>query len=518
MCTWRFICLSILYIDISCKIFVKNSMNNDHEYIMLEFLIYSCICFRIPTISSNDLGRKLRLDRSMYFVFAVNNTDKQLLANVNEIAKEFQSTGNFFFYDKQSALRALEYNRVDSPALFYFNASLFIAAAKLPKEKEQLRTLMTQLVTDHADVVHSVDTFNSLIGDFKYTLVANEGNFGTAKFMFFEMCKRFGDTQILVVSDDILAFYNIHAHKDAHVLYRREDEAFEYFDKTNISNVVIPKVRVFNEEDAGKESKVMVILTGTSFTGELKNQLLKLHRKFPDFVYGYMNYNLMEKLGKLNGMVVTQQSSAFVCNFRDRYYYTPSGVDICQIESIIEEILAGKIERQYLSEPEKSVLEARVGRIVGKTYQKFISQDRDVLMLFTDGSECEMQAVFEDFANEFSDIDVSFGVIDVSKNSERFPPFYELPQVILFPKNKTDYQHLRGSQTRDNIMLLLEHYGSSDTWPFAGKIPSRAEFESEIQKMSNTVNTLPPSDKSKHFKWMFRMSKLIDAQAPRDEL
>ena len=64
------------------------------------------------------------MDRSMYFVFAMNKTEKGLVTNVSEIAKEFQSIGNFFLYDEQSAARALEYNQVDSPSLFYFNASL----------------------------------------------------------------------------------------------------------------------------------------------------------------------------------------------------------------------------------------------------------------------------------------------------------------------------------------------------------------------------------------------------------
>ena len=176
-------------------------------------------------------------------------------------------------------------------------------------------------------------------------------------------------------------------------------------------------------------------------------------------------------------------------------------------------IESGKRKKSYISEPIPRKSTTYIKKVVGKTYEEFIlDPNHDVIMLYkrSNCSYCQdFLGIFEDFAIECEEknlTELSFGMIDITKNSAEYPyPFFvTLPQVEIFPaKNKSNYQMLRGGRSKDALAQLVKRYSSliveTKEKPFPFKLIEKDNITLKMELGHEIMQqpTLPPEEDAK---------------------
>lgn len=487
---------------------------------MLLFLWCYCVkChFKIREISNKEMSHVIAQDKSPWLVFAVNRSDDKAWGKARDIAYAFKKSDHIVFYDQASAIHAQSFSGVSGPALYFFNSSVFVASFKLPSKKKLLTKMVQQLLNGEEVVIETKEELKKQLKDANFAVLTTQSQLHHGKFVWFEFGKHVKDIQLLLLSDDIFDGIPGIDHSQL-AIYRLSDKQYESFDRTTMFYVLKSRVREFSAADLEQEDGTMIVVTADAMTDEQRKMFRHLSNEFKTYQFGTLSEGLLKIAALGFGQDFDLKKPIHVFSYKHRYSYQSADISTVTEESLkqlLTDIENGKRMRTYVSEPKENAKAGIVETIVGVTYKDFVNQNADTLVLFSsnDCPSCtDALKVLQEFEQKCmnSNLNVKSAVINVDLNSEEFPWIPSTPYLVLFPmRNRTDFQPIRGKITMNSLTLLLETYGSQSEMPFHGTIPTRADFQDDLARVTPTLEHMPEDDRRKYYEWMFQMSKEVE--------
>jgi hypothetical protein len=455
---------------------------------------------------------KLVLRGSPVFAFAVNRSDLRSIQLGEDLAIAFKSRGTFVFYSENAVASMVNRTAVRIPFFSYFSQSAWRGAFHLPQSIDALKKILNSLFLDIQDPITSPEDLDVRLNGIEYSVLAIPDNLGSARSLFYDIGKQYGEAQVVPVDGALLESLNFSKHET--ILFRSVDGQFTSVGPRNLRKAVIPLIRIFTDEVLKDEWKPIVALSAPELTNEIRSFLNCLAVEFKNFSFGF----IPDDAFKLNIFSVRRSfsfdiSGIFTSSFLSQGFEYETWLPL--VRGILVEIESKVRNPIYISEDISDRM-GQVCRITGKTYLDFINQDVDALLLFVSSSS-PVSAVFRNFADECSS--AVFAEIDIDRNSNDFPFIPSVPHVVLFPKNtKSRSQPLRGAITRSNLAFLLHQYGSKPL-KVAAEPMSREEFRGIVLDLSNRVQEMPIEEQQKYYEWVKLTARFLTPErTARQEL
>ena len=499
----------------------------------------------LPKLSLQNVTN-LSSENGNTYVFALApNLNHRFMVEIwrtfNQVAFAYKDKALFYIFDDQTAIslsRDEDGSIIRIPAIFIFKNGEKVGC--LPCETSEPLLLLSFHSLLSNDIISDVDTLFSSIGNTKLAILTPPNLFQSSVSLYLNLSlyllktlwiesykpKQIQDVMIVQVSPEVLSSLNYSISSLS--LFRNIDKTIISFESTlsDFLDSTRPYFSIFDHSlDPGEYT--LFALTADNFTDEMKDFLYDIGKSQPNFTVGYLpNAGLgigEDIFGKrfepglgihvfspfLRFQYITHD--VFTPEFLQKPFNSTEWKQKC--EKFFSMIESGKRKKSYISEPIPRKSSTYIKKVVGKTYEEFVTDpNHDIIMLYkrTNCSYCQdFLGVYEDFAVECEEknlTEVLFGMIDVTKNSAEMPyPFFaSLPHVEIFPAhNKSNHQMLRGGKSKDAMARMLKRYSSliketkEKPFPFKFIEKDNITIKMELSREIMQQPALPPEEDAK---------------------
>lgn len=460
----------------------------------------------------------------------------------------YLSLPSFFFFKKGKLRCSFAYPKTDG-AFVKIVQSLLISTSKFYKQKKEVNQFSNNAFDKDSIILKTKEEVLEYVGDCYYTILALPKLYKKAMKVLYNNPR----TECDIVLVDKNALKELDLDDDRLALFRREDNMIVSF--SNFSVASIPYYSVINYYSVHDEIRpIFAIASSTSdFDQKYKDLLYELSDKYADFVFGFINKDYYAYINTTVGVNINNllhgtkelECIALVFNSYKRYTYNISDVFteaflsepfeqqkwLEASKSALNSIRKNKRVKQYISDPIPEInqtnQEINIKTVVGLTFDEFVNQkDKDVIVLFAvldSYSGSSINKTFHLFYNitkhapsnetdkNFCDEKLSFGIVDVSRNSGDFPYFPGVPIIFMYPaKNKSHPIQFRGAPSYENFLWFLKRYGSFEVPIQSQEGPpySHKQFEQDFVQLLRAALKMPEKEKEEFFEWASEMANL----------
>lgn len=453
-----------------------------------------------------------------------------------DTAELFDGAGAFAVFDDSAAEEVARARSVSLPAIFVYESGFLMGCYPYPSDDTAVLLLLELALRGTGAPAESVAAACRALGPGAFTLLAPAARAAEARFLQFRVGAQMGPVHVVPVSSAVLNSFGISG--DSLALFRREDmhAVPVAFDTGSVYAASYPVFRNLGASDLTERERVVFALVAGALTDEYGDFLFEVGMRHPEAVVGFLSASseYVASVATTAQRVFPQGRPAVAVFNIDRNIHYSTDEWFGELEKLPFEpakwvraangmlgmIKEGRLQPAFASEEEPPEEPgAHLVKVVGTTYEKFISDpEHDVVVLFK-RDNCEhcqkFFGVLKDFAEECAreKVDtVKFGYIDIHKNSAKcgFPYISGVPHVHIFPaKNKTENDKLRGENTRDGLIRFIKRYGSNDI-PFEPGPIDKGEVAMEVLQLLLTVKEMPNEEQMKTLKYIEEMSKYMN--------
>lgn len=491
----------------------------------------------IQTISRSD-ARDLGMIYDNLFVFAIKSKEKNkdlIESFITSIQILFGERAKFAIFDENYVEKLENKEKLKKNAMFYFTSGFKFGKHSFNIFGADLLFLIDSILSfDAKTEVTPISNISELcreLGATYFTMLATEEAYTQAVCLRNQAGMQMGPISIIKVTDELIKSFGTNSSM---ALFRKED-----FNVVPINGKLkqlyestFPAYRALSVEDL-KSDKIIIALIYDNLVYEYVDFLFEIGTNYPEYIVGFASPSIANYIQKYAYPNQTYGPKLAVFNMQRNIFYNvdeffselfkkPFSADEWTNAGMrmLEKIQSGEMNESYLSEPEPEVSTSNIQKVVGSTYERFISEDGiDVVMLYKRENCPHCQkfiTVYTDFARDCEAAGINslkFGYIDVIKNSARtpFPYMRGVPHVRIFPaKNKTNHQQIRGGNNRDSLIRLINRFGLHEL-PFdvSPIDPSQAVIEL-FEMMFSPDNSRPNDELLKDYEYISELSHYVD--------
>lgn len=467
----------------------------------------------------------------------------------------YLSLPSFFFFKKGKLKCSFAYPKTDS-AFIKIVQSLLISTSKSYKQKNNIFQYYNTYDRDSL-ILRTKNDVLGYLGDCYYTILALPKLYKKAIKVLHQNPRI--ECDIVLVDEKVLNELDL--DNDRLALFRREDNMIVSF--SNFSIASVPYYSIINYYAVHDEIRPIFAIASTSsiFDQKYKDLLYELSDKYADFVFGFISSDyyayinttvgvnirsLLHNVPQNNELGSTESKPldciALVFNSYKRYTYNISDIFsgtflsepfnqekwLTASKSILNSIRRNERKKHYMSDPIPQLNQNdAIKTVVGLTFDDFVNQkDKDVIILFGQMDSFSgvslnktlhlfynttKQASSNETGYNYCDEKLSFGIVDISRNSGNFPYFPGIPIIFMYPaKNKSHPIQFRGSPSYDNFLWFLKRYGSFDVPIESQEGPpfSHKQFEQDLMQLLRYTIKMPENEKEEFFEWASEMANL----------
>jgi len=363
-----------------------------------------------------------------------------------------------------------------------------------PSTESEFSFLLESFLYNDYPQLDDIDQVNGLLRPCRYAILATRPLRPKADDVFFRFLPSVGSIVIMNVSPNLLRAAGCSGHKLA--VYRRVDKVVQEFDydldeilrfDTDVEErqrnptwnpyesfqlalkptFIASMTREFYEHSN--------TVTGVFITDQMKSEerdmLQRLGAEFPQFLIGGTDVHNSISIFYLVEKALAVPSFVLFNYPAFSYYGYVENATESSIREFLKKCADGTIKPTYPSEeqapPLKEDAEVSLTKVVGTTYEKFVSDaTNDVLMFYLQDPTLQSLEFVRRFAKYMKESKIKglkIGYINYTVNSSPvgFPELFSEPSVQIFPANdKSANQTFYGGRTVYSLMEFVKRTGT----------------------------------------------------------
>ena len=453
----------------------------------------------------------------------------------------YGTAAEFVILDENFSSQVSQEEQLQLPILILYRNSTKIATFHYPETDNQFLFLMKSLFSkNEPELITNTKQLYPLLGNSPFTILCTQDFYQNAKSLQIQASNQMEMINIIIIDPNTFTELGF---PDAHLaLFRNEDRTIVRI--SNDLNVLLfasyPIARTLTKGDIIESDEIIVCIATNRYSDPLKECLYEVGAKYDEFIVGFLGPRLFSFPEELMNKRLQRGKNVLVFSWKNNFYYDTSSVfsqDFLKLpfnqseymkkfDILLQDILHGKIQPTYVSEPIPQENNNSVSKVVGKTYSYFINDpNHDTLVFFMreDCAHCaHFEKVFKDFADECrqNNLDwLKFGEIDITKNSCETPyPFMTgVPLVYIFPKNISNRDWLKGGKDRMSLIRFINRRGSSEL-PFFEEPLDSKKSQMEMVNLISTMRNYPPKEQNLIRRYVMELGKELGINKSPEQL
>lgn len=468
----------------------------------------------VNLVTIRKLGSYLNESSLSVVYFSSQGIDSLQMKTFRKAAITFGHRVNFSVVDDSNAYKFLRVYNASTNSLFFFKGTGLWIATKFPGSEIALENLINCFIKSSIHSVQSKEGVLSLIDSTSFSLLTNKENMEKAYHVYLNLSRDFSYIPLIIVTDELYKEFEIPSDKIG--FFRKEDRMLlsVEIDYDYIMNQTKPVYRELLKTDLTQNTIPIAALICEQLTPDMDKFLFHIATKYPDFIVGFITPRFCKMVEDATLMNLSGKTTFIAFHYYDRSYYSNEKLNLPntfqkdiyfeQCSSYLDSIKNNETKRLYHSQTDIKPINEYVEAINGEKYIDFLNDtDNNLLLFYCDENDNTTNISLNILTETSKELrkrnvtNVRIAMIDAKQNSspKRFPYLYTLPQLRIYPINRT------------NEVQFIHHFTKIDILRFINRttdihfddIPqkNKEEFQTEVSQFLGILMNLPKDEQTK---------------------